>query len=148
MPPGEGFPFWKIAEVMAVGVGFPFEGYVHVGVMAVAVLQQAYQPFYDVDYIKGHKQQFPLLGGMYPLVVDDVFVNPRGVPRPICAKQVDAYSLGNQSAFHYHTPKTISEGILSSLHMRRPTFNVGSVLPERYSLTLDALTFRILASAF
>lgn len=86
MPPCEELSFGKIAEVMAVGVGFPLEGYVPVGIMAVAILQQAYEPFNDVDYIKGHKQQFPLLGGMYPFVVDDIFVNPRGVPRPICAE--------------------------------------------------------------
>lgn len=38
-----------------------------------------------------------------------------------------------------YTPNTISASIFSSLLMSRAIFSVGSLLPDRYSLTRDGL---------
>lgn len=40
----------------------------------------------------------------------------------------------------YYTPKIMFASMPSLLLIIRPTFKVGSLFPERYSLTLDGLT--------
>lgn len=85
----------EVIKIVTVGVCFPLKGYVHIGITMVAILQQTYKPFNYIHYIEGDKQQFTLLGSMYSLMVDYIFVDPRRVASPECTKQVYTPPLWN-----------------------------------------------------
>lgn len=50
--PGVGLAAGKVTEVMAVRVGLALEGYVHVGIVAVSILDKPDKPFDDIPDIK------------------------------------------------------------------------------------------------
>ncbi len=50
--PGVGLAAGKVTEVVAVRVGLALEGYVHVGIVAVSILDKPDKPFDDIPDIK------------------------------------------------------------------------------------------------
>lgn len=74
--PGIGLAAGKVAEVVAVRVGLALEGYIHVGIVTVSILDQPDKPFNDIPDIKRYEQHFTLLRGVNALVVYDTSVNP------------------------------------------------------------------------
>ena len=71
-------------------------------------MRQPEEPFQKVENVEWHKEQLAHLRVVDALVVDHIFVNPRGVSRPVGPEQVDAIPLGHKSAFYLHIAKTLS----------------------------------------
>ena len=92
----------EIPQVVAVGVGFPLKRDIAVGGIPGAVLDQTEKPLDQVDDIKGHEQQFALLGGVDPLVVYHIAVDPVRVSCPECPEQVHTISFRNQLTAYDH----------------------------------------------
>ncbi len=70
--------------------------------MPISALQKPRTPLYQINNIERYEQQFPLLRRMDALMVYDILVNPKSVPRPKRAEQIDTYPFRNQSALNYH----------------------------------------------
>lgn len=90
----------QVMKIVAMLVRLALKGYVHVSLLHVAVLDQAHEPLQDIEHIKGQHQQFQLLGRMNLLVVDDMAVYPRTVPRPQGAEEVDTIPLAHESTLY------------------------------------------------
>ncbi len=102
----------EVGEVVAVGVGFAFEGDVFVGFMLIPVLQEAEEPFQYIKNIEGHIEELALLGIVDALMIDHVAVNPTVVAGEIYAEEFKAIPLRHQSGFDYFRVITHKKSII------------------------------------
>ena len=73
---GEGFSVFQISVIVTMSIRFSFKRDVSVGLVMVAVLDQAEKPFYHVKDVKRNEKQFTLLGSVDALMVYYITVNP------------------------------------------------------------------------